>query len=394
MRDFKHLTEFIILSTDKNLGPSILNRDDYITQVLQEHLLSSTYTQLTEDIASQKLTETQQLLIDSFETHQHLLSQPEIDYFTRSFQEHHCIPIFYGMPKVHKTPIKLRPMVSCINSFCSIFSTWLDFKMKSLLPLISSYIQNSSDGYHENTQILPIFNDNLLYYKRYIDDIIDIWVDSPCNSWDSFKTQLNSFGSLHWNVENLTTSTTFLDLTIQKVDQKIQTSTFQKELNLYLYIPPISAHPTSCFKGLIVREFLHYWNQNSSEQDFINITSNFISRLLQRGHLLEELILMLKSAAATIDNANINLQEWSTDKEADETLYIHWQFHPKDINKSKICQTYNTTLKNYDNFQHMRVTMARPKNLRDVLCHTNIPMVLNNNISDILHNLLTQTDNT
>jgi hypothetical protein len=140
MRDFKHLTEFIILSTDKNLGPSILNRDDYITQVLQEHLLSSTYTQLTEDIASQKLTETQQLLIDSFETHQHLLSQPEIDYFTRSFQEHHCIPIFYGMPKVHKTPIKLRPMVSCINSFCSIFSTWLDFKMKSLLPLISSYI--------------------------------------------------------------------------------------------------------------------------------------------------------------------------------------------------------------------------------------------------------------
>jgi hypothetical protein len=103
---------------------------------------------------------------------------------------------------------------------------------------------------------------------------------------------------------------------------------------------------------------------------------------------------MLKSAAATIDNANINLQEWSTDKEADETLYIHWQFHPKDINKSKICQTYNTTLKNYDNFQHMRVTMARPKNLRDVLCHTNIPMVLNNNISDILHNLLTQTDNT
>jgi hypothetical protein len=130
--------------------------------------------------------------------------------------------------------------------------------------------------------------------------------------------------SLQWNIENLTTSTTFLDLTIQIVDQKIQTSTFQKELNLYLYIPPISAHPTSCFKGLIVGELLRYWNQNSSQQDFINITNTFISRLLQQSHLLEDLIPILQSAASTINNANNSLQEWSTNKESDETLYIHW----------------------------------------------------------------------
>jgi hypothetical protein len=138
-RELIHSNEFIILPTDKNLGPSILNRDDYIRQVLQEHLLSPTYMHLAEIIASQRLAETKQLLINSFETYRHLLSQPEIDYFTRSFQEHHRIPIFYGMPKVHKTPMKLRPVVSCVNSFCSIFSTWLDYKMKSLLPLISSY---------------------------------------------------------------------------------------------------------------------------------------------------------------------------------------------------------------------------------------------------------------
>ncbi|MFN9978830.1 MAG: hypothetical protein ACK53Y_02890, partial [bacterium] len=93
-------------------------------------------------------------------------------------------------------------------------------------------------GYHEKTKILPYFNNNLLYYKRYIDDIIGVWVDSPLspnNSWDSFKTQLNGFGSLQWNVEDLTTSTTFLDLTIKLIDNKIQASTFQKDLNLYLY---------------------------------------------------------------------------------------------------------------------------------------------------------------
>jgi hypothetical protein len=145
LRDLKHSTEFIIIPTDKNLGPSILNRDAYITQVLPEHLLSKTYLQLSEQTAHDRLAESKQRLIDTFESRRHVLSQPEISYLTRSFEEAHCIPIFYGMPKVHKTPIKMRPVVSCINSFGSIFSTWLDFKMKSLIPLIPSYIKNSSD---------------------------------------------------------------------------------------------------------------------------------------------------------------------------------------------------------------------------------------------------------
>jgi len=141
IRELKHSDEFIILPTDKNLGPSIMNRDAYITQVFQEHLLTTSYTQLSEHVAIQRLTNTQQLLIDNFESHRHELSQQEIEYITRSFQGHHRTPIFYGTPKVHKIPMKLWPVVSCVNSFNSIFSTWLDYKMKTLLPLIPSCIK-------------------------------------------------------------------------------------------------------------------------------------------------------------------------------------------------------------------------------------------------------------
>jgi hypothetical protein len=42
-------------------------------------------------------------------------------------------------------------------------------------------------GVHENTQALTTFSENLLYYKRYIDDIIGIWIGSPHNSWESLK---------------------------------------------------------------------------------------------------------------------------------------------------------------------------------------------------------------
>jgi hypothetical protein len=81
-----------------------------------------------------------------------------------------------------------------------------------------------SYGYHENTKILPKFKDNLLYYKRYIDDVFGIWIPSPQNTWDQFKNTLNSFGKLTWNIEEPSNSTTFLDLNITIQDNKLHYS--------------------------------------------------------------------------------------------------------------------------------------------------------------------------
>jgi hypothetical protein len=147
--ELKHSTEFIILPTDKNLGPAIMNRYAYIKQVLTEHLCTPSYLQLNSTIAVHQIAHTKQRLIEAFQAHRHTLTQPELDFFTRSFTNRHCIPIFYGMPKVHKTPLQLRPVVSCINSVPSIFSMWLDFRMHELLHLIPSYIKNSTELIHD-----------------------------------------------------------------------------------------------------------------------------------------------------------------------------------------------------------------------------------------------------
>jgi hypothetical protein len=72
-------------------------------------------------------------------------------------------------------------------------------------------------------------------------------------------------------------STTFQDLQIGLVQDTIQTKTFQKQLNLYLYIPPLSRIPSSCFKGLITVEVIHHWIQNSNKKDFMNIATSFIN---------------------------------------------------------------------------------------------------------------------
>jgi len=156
-------------------------------------------------------------------------------------------------------------------------------------PVASSYA-TVTYGHHENTVILPEFSNNLLYLKRYIDDIFGIWIPSDnqnTNTWESFKTTLNSWGKLGWVVEEPSSTTNFLDLTLKISNFKICTKTFQKDMNLYLYIPARSAHLPSCLKGLIMGETRRYWIQNN-KADFTIICSKFIQRLTERGHKLED----------------------------------------------------------------------------------------------------------
>ena len=488
----KRSTEFVVMPTDKNLGPAIMNRNEYITQNLTEHLLTNNYQQLCNTEAKTKLQQTKQLLKDTYNIHKKSLSQSEQNFFDRSFKIHHRTPIFYGMPKIHKTPLAFRPVVSCINSFNSIFSTWLDFKMKQLLYLVPSYIKNSTEllqqldnveippgaklftadassmytnidtttgidaisrllqkhkalndpsfptefflrtmeiimnnnifmfgdtywiqlkgtamgtpaaplysiltfGYHENENVLNKFQHNIIFYKRYIDDIFGIWHDTPGNNWENFKSNLNQFGTLRWNIEEPSYTTTFLDLELNINHKKIYTKTFQKPLNLYLYIPPHSAHPQSCFKGFITGELLRYWRQNTNSEDYIQITSSFIQRLLQRGHSLNDILPLIQAATKHIDNINLRppITNINTTSNTDNTLFIHWRHHPNDISKKTIRTIYNNTLQGKDTFNHMCIATSRPKNLRDMLCHTNLPTISNNNVSDILSKINRETN--
>jgi len=276
------------------------------------------------------------LIFDS----QSILSKEEYIFFQQSFKEFHWTPIFYGLPKVHKQPTTLRPVVSSSGSFLSIFSVWLDYKMKALLPLVQSNLKNStaliqdlkslqippeallftadttsmytnidittgvlavrdfitanlnslpsnfptdlflqilsivmennvftladmywlqlvgtamgtpvacsyvmvSFGHYKNTTILPNFLPNLLYYKRYIDDVFGIWIptqDNHSESWETFKTTLNNWGSLKWKVQELSKDTVFLDQ--RKVHSNLNIS---KNHEFVLVYPTIVCSPT------------------------------------------------------------------------------------------------------------------------------------------------------
>jgi len=480
LRLLRKQNKIIIKPSDKNLGPVAMDKDEYVHQILKEHLLSKEYCKLTKHEATQKIETLRNTLKNYISSSDIPLSKAEQIYFNRSLKTFHRVPILYGLPKVHKNPMSLRPVVSSTNSLLSVFSTWLDYKTKELLPLISSYTRNSTDvlndlksltlpkgakifsadaksmytnidtdlgletfkeflqhnqgkiskdfptnhclrilelvmrnsvftfadtfwlqlsgtamgtpiacayatitfGHFENTNILTEYSPNLLYYRRYIDDIFGVWMPPTKDQnkrWTSFKNKLNSWGHLEWLIEEPSRSTVFLDLDISIQNSRFHTKTFQKPTNLYLYIPSGSAHPPSCLKGLISGELRRYWIQNGVK-DFQEILAKFIHRLTLRGHKLEDLTQIFQQAAAQLELKQTYTNSASANNK--NTLFIHWQFHPQGIQRRELRQLYDNLLKPYLDFDKVTIAVSRPKNLRDLLTNAKLEHNLEHLLND------------
>jgi hypothetical protein len=250
------------------------------------------------------------------------------------------------LPSNYPKELVLNILESIMNNNIFLFGDtfWLQTSGTAMgTPVACSYA-TISYGNHENTQMLPNFKSNLFYYKRYIDDILGIWLPNDYNesTWMYFKSMLNSFGSLKWVVSNLSTTVNFLDLSITiNSSNKIEISTYQKEMNLHLYIPPSSAHPPSCLKGLITGKLFRYKKQNNKE-DFVNIATSFLERMAARGHKIDNLTPLFHEAAVSIDkklflSSTIHNTHLTNNSEKEKkSLYFHWKYHPHGISNSII----------------------------------------------------------
>jgi len=181
---------------------------------------------------------------------------------------------------------------------------------------------------------------------------------------------------LEWDVSDLKRSVNFLDLTITITPEGyVQTKTYQKEMNLYLYIPPSSAHPPGAFKGLVFGNLQTYWLQNSKKEDFIAIARSFAQHLIARGFSPQLVDTLYREAGRRLDEANqrrlLNgpLPKPTKDDHRD-TLFLHWRYHPRDISRQAIRQAYDATCAGHTGFARLIIAYSRPKNLRDALMKT------------------------
>ena len=58
-----------------------------------------------------------------------------------------------------------------------------------------------SYAYHDVHTLIPKHGRNLLYFKRYIDDIFGVWIGNATTKWDDSFNDVDTFGILTWDIK-------------------------------------------------------------------------------------------------------------------------------------------------------------------------------------------------
>ena len=185
------------------------------------------------------------------------------------------------------------------------------------------------------------------FYKRYIDDGFGIWYHHPdpaedARLWQAFQDDFNDWHGLEWEFVGPNDTVDFMDITMKIVNGKIDFTLFEKALNLYLYIPPKSAHPPGVLTGLISGNILRIHQLCSRDDDINDRLRIFFRRLRHRGYSSEALLPIFQKA---VDNAKKYLRtspesrlaaKRAKAEESKRRVFLHLPYHPNDPPSSTV----------------------------------------------------------
>jgi hypothetical protein len=437
--------DLLIVQCDKNLGPAVIEKTAYIEMAFRDHLSDgNTYMQLAHVDIIQEERRLRYLLGAWLKKHHACLSKSE-----RKFLKHHIqcctepFPTFYLTMKVHKKPLKSRPIVSCSGSLLEGLGIWVDSQLQIVAKLQRSYFKSSfdlvpelraltlppsarlftadavsmytniptsralnyigkylTDHCHRFPQvpiralmeglslvmknnifsfgdtrwkqtsgtamgtppappfatlyyailedsIIDDYSSNLLFYRRFIDDVIGIWdthdQDTHPDTWPRFIASMNDDAySLEWEVSELTTKVDFMDLTLSISDNgTIFTTLYQKPSNFHLYIPPHSAHPPGLLSGMIYGTVHRIHTLCSSQADRQQRLREYISHLQARGYKRVNILPIFQKALTHVATIRPAHQTPEFDR---STIFFHLQYHPDDPPSGAIQRAWHTCI--------------------------------------------------
>ena len=198
---------------------------------------------------------------------------------------------------------------------------------------------------------------NIQFVKRFLDDIFGIWVCSLNKEldnqlWTQFQTDINNFGILKWVFEKRKKSVQFLDLTVS-INQKgkLVSDIFEKPENLYLYLPPLSSHPSNCIKGTIFGMIRRYWWLIDDNKKRIQSVNLFYKRLLRRGYVESFLTPIFnngiqKAKLDTTNNSIDNTIDTDDNNNMESAVFLHLKYNPADPPSQDIQKIFKETMLN------------------------------------------------
>ena len=246
---------------------------------------------------------------------------------------------------------------------------------------------------HEN-RILPKYSTNLLVHKRYIDDIFGIWIPSADKAkdeeqWKKYVSDIDNYHGLKWIFSPRCKTVDFLDITISiKHDNTVHTTLFEKSLNLYLYIPPHSAHPPGVLTGLVIGNCHRVYTLCSDEADRTQNLRHFFRRLRARGYTSHTLIPLFHRAQQLALNPPVDKALCDEVEDNKKRVFFHLEYHPDSPRSPELQSIWKNTVIQPPSAEHlslvqnmadkdvevqqMTVAYSRPRNLGNLLSPRNL----------------------
>lgn len=125
-----------------------------------------------------------------------------------------------------------------------------------------------------------------------------------------------------------------MDLSLRVEGRKITTDLFKKALNLYLYIPPHSAHPPGILTGLVLGHTYRIYTLCLDEDDIKRHLREFHTRLIARGYSPNAIHhLFIKAAGLARERRAVSAtgtERDNTKNDGSKAVFLHLPFHPCD----------------------------------------------------------------
>ena len=131
-----------------------------------------------------------------------------------------------------------------------------------------------------------------------------------------------------------------MDLTISIQEYRITNTLFEKQLNLYLYIPPHAAHPQGVNNGIICGQIHLITNLCNEKDDHKSLIRKFCRRLIKRGYNRQNILPMFeksilhskKKALTSVPSPPQKLY----DQIKTQQLFFHVIYHPDNVNSFEL----------------------------------------------------------
>ena len=448
LNDFKQDHSIITVNTDKGLGIARIEYEKYIKDAFKFHFNDkSTYKYLSAAEAAEEAALIMDLIDDWLMRHQVSLGKKVCEYIRHHVGAcKHPFPFFYQLYKIHKQPVKTRPVISGCGSLLHSIGHWIDEQLQPIarkmpayfkssyilkeelitlslppnavlftadavsmytnidtdhaLKIIGEYIENNRCTSHKEALIealylvmrnlICVFGDlhfrqvkgtamgtppappwatiyygihelkflekyaaNLKLYKRFIDDILGIWLPHhdpliDAQLWAEFQADVQD-GGLEWDFSDRGNQVVFMDLTISIVGDHIETTLFEKSLALYQYIPPSSAHPPGLLNGLVIGQVLRFHQLCTSISDVHDKMRLLHRRLMQRGYsevklfpyFLQGLAVARRFLALPLEQ---RLESKKLPRPDPSLIFFHLKFHSQDPISSSIQALWRETV--------------------------------------------------